>query len=229
MAHFTQKLVLSRWILEQFGVETLETFKGLLGDPNLVGFDEENNSLFHYELLNKPFRQRAMPDDTLRRYDDNIVRHWRRITERRNRSGNTLYPLYFQYLVLLFTEHYLDRYFTDRTALCTDLNTFRATFNADLKLTEREDIKSFNEADLNKLAIWIATGGGKTLIMHVNILQFQHYLKQHQRDRDFNRTILLTPNEGLSLQHKIELDLAGIEGDLFIKDAALPGAPCRRR
>ncbi len=218
MAHFTQKLVLSRWILEQFGVETLETFKGLLADPNLVGFDEENNSLFHYELINKPFRQRAMPDDTLRRYDDNIVRHWRRITERRNHSGNTLYPLYFQYLVLLFTEHYLDRYFTDRTALCTDLNTFRAAFNVDLKLSEREEIQPFNEADLNKLAIWIATGGGKTLIMHVNILQFQHYLKQHQRDRDFNRTILLTPNEGLSLQHKIELDLAGIEGDLFIKD-----------
>lgn len=54
--------------------------------------------------------------------------------------------------------------------------------------------------------------------MHVNILQFQHYLKRIKRDREFNRTILLTPNEGLSLQHKSELDLAGIDGDLFAKD-----------
>jgi hypothetical protein len=87
MAHFTDKLVLGAWMLEQFGVETLETFKGLLADPNLVGFDEENTSLFHYELINKPFRARAMSDDTLRLYDENIVRHWRRITERRNQPA----------------------------------------------------------------------------------------------------------------------------------------------
>ncbi|MBK1618472.1 hypothetical protein CKO42_08480 [Lamprobacter modestohalophilus] len=216
MVHFTDKLVLGRWMLEQFGVETLETFKGLLADANLVGFDEENTSLFHHELINKPFRQRAMSDDTLRRYDENIVRHWRQITERRNRSGSTLYPLYFQYLVLLFTEHYLDRYFTDRAALCADLNTFREQFNGDLP--EKERIEPFREQDINKLAIWIATGGGKTLIMQVNILQFQHYLSRANRLREFNRTILLTPNDGLSLQHKEELDLAGLHGDLFQKD-----------
>lgn len=216
MAHFTDKLVLGAWMLEQFGVESLETFKGLLSDPNLVGFDEENTSLFHYELINKPFRVRAMSDDTLRLYDENIVRHWRRITERRNQSGSTLYPLYFQYLALLFTEHYLDRYFTDRAVLCADLNDFREQFNANLP--EREQIEPFRGEDLNKLAIWIATGGGKTLIMQVNILQFQHYLARAKRAREFNRTILLTPNEGLSLQHKEELDLAGIHGDLFVKD-----------
>ena len=216
MAHFTEKLVLGSWMLEQFGVETLETFKGLLSDANLVGFDEENTSLFHHELINKPFRTRAMSDDTLRLYDDNIVRHWRRITERRNQSGSTLYPLYFQYLTLLFTEHYLDRYFSDQAALCADLNTFLETFNANLPVRER--IEPFREQDLNKLAIWIATGGGKTLIMQINILQFQHYLARVNRARDFNKTILLTPNEGLSLQHKDELDLAGIHGDLFAKD-----------
>ncbi|WPL17496.1 Type III restriction enzyme, res subunit [Thiorhodovibrio winogradskyi] len=214
--HFTDKLALGRWMLEQFGVETLQTFKELLADANLVGFDEENTSLFHYELINKPFRERAMSDETLRLYDENIVRHWRRITERRNPSGSTLYPLYFQYLTLLFTEHYLDRYFSDRAALCADLNAFLIDFNA--KLPARERIEDFREPDLNKLAIWIATGGGKTLIMQVNILQFQHYLARAGRAREFNKTILLTPNEGLSLQHKEELDLAGLDGDLFVKD-----------
>lgn len=52
----------------------------ILSDANFVGFDEENTSLFLHEQINKPFRARAMSDDTLRRYDDNIVRHWRRIT-----------------------------------------------------------------------------------------------------------------------------------------------------
>ena len=105
MARFEDKLVLSRWMLEQFGVETLKTFKDVLSDPNLIGFDEENTSLFHYELINNPFRARAMSDDELCRYDDNIVRHWKQITEKRNHDGSTLYPLYFQYLSLLFTEH----------------------------------------------------------------------------------------------------------------------------
>jgi hypothetical protein len=54
--------------------------------------------------------------------------------------------------------------------------------------------------------------------MHVNILQFEHYLKKARRHHDFNRTILLTPNEGLSLQHKEELDQSGIEASLFVKD-----------
>ncbi len=217
MARFEDKLVLSRWMLAQFGAETLEALGNTLSADHLIGFDEENSSKFVHELMTwMPESRRVVKDDQLRQYDDNIVRHWRRITERRNHSGNILYPLYFQYLSLLFTEHYLDRYFTDRAALCTDLNRFCDAFNE--KLPECERITSFAEDDLNKLAIWIATGGGKTLIMHVNILQFRHYLKKAGRDRDFNRVILLTPNEGLSVQHEQELSESGIEGSLFVKD-----------
>ncbi len=42
----------------------------------------------------------------------------------------------------------------------------------------------------------MATGSGKTLLMHANILQYQHYLEKHGRARELNRIILLTPNEG---------------------------------
>ncbi|WP_419603711.1 DEAD/DEAH box helicase family protein [Thiolapillus sp.] len=217
MSRFEDKLILSHWMLAQFGAETLEAMGNTLSADHLIGFDEENSSKFVYELMTwMPEESREVKDDQLRQYDDNIVRHWRRITERRNHSGNTLYPLYFQYLSLLFTEHYLERYFSDRAALCADLNRFRESFNE--RLPEREHITPFEEGDLNKLAIWIATGGGKTLIMHVNILQFQHYLQKAGRDRDFNRVILLTPNEGLSVQHEQELAESGIEGSLFVKD-----------
>ena len=217
MSRFEDKLILSRWMLAQFGAETLEALGNTLSADHLIGFDEENSSKFVHELMTwMPEELREVKDDKLRQYDDNIVRHWCRITKRRNHNGNTLYPLYFQYLSLLFTEHYLDRYFGDRAALCADLNRFRESFND--KLPEREHITPFEEGDLNKLAIWIATGGGKTLIMHVNILQFQYYLRKAGRDRDFNRVILLTPNEGLSVQHEQELAESGIEGSLFVKD-----------
>jgi hypothetical protein len=69
-----------------------------------------------------------------------------------------------------------------------------------------------------KLAYWSATGSGKTLLMHVNILQYQHYLEKHGRRRELNRVILLTPNEGLSLQHLREFETAGISAELFNKD-----------
>ncbi len=217
MARFEDKLILGRWMLSQFGAESLEALGNTLSADHLIGFDEENSSKFVHELMTwMPESRRAVKDEQLRQYDDNIVPHWRQITERRNHSGNTLYPLYFQYLSLLFTEHYLDRYFQDRAALCKDLNDYCESFNA--HLPERERIAPFVESDLNKLAVWIATGGGKTLIMHVNILQFRHYLGKARRDKDFNRVILLTPNEGLSVQHQQELAESGIEGSLFVKD-----------
>jgi hypothetical protein len=54
--------------------------------------------------------------------------------------------------------------------------------------------------------------------MHVNILQYKHYLKLHGRSREINRIILLTPNEGLSKQHLEEFHLSDIEAEIFSKE-----------
>ena len=111
MARFEEKLVLGQWMLKQFGVEKLEVLGKTLSDDHLIGFDEENSSRYLYELMGWiPEISRTVKDDTLRQYDDNIVKHWRKITDKRNHTGNTLYPLYFQYLAMLFTEHYLEHY-----------------------------------------------------------------------------------------------------------------------
>ncbi|MGC8742008.1 MAG: DEAD/DEAH box helicase family protein [Candidatus Sumerlaeaceae bacterium] len=79
-------------------------------------------------------------------------------------------------------------------------------------------MEPYTRQDLNKLAFWMATGSGKTLLMHINILQYQHYLKKHNREGELNRIILLTPNEGLSHQHLEEFQLSGIEAELFSKE-----------
>lgn len=149
-------------------------------------------------------------------YDQNIVRHWQRITTDRNRAGVVVFPKYFQYLALLFSEIYLDRYFRDADGLLKTVNAFLADFNAELP--EADQISTYEADDLNKLAFWQATGSGKTLQMRVNILQYRHYLAQHGRERELNRIILLTPNEGLSKQHLDEFELSGIDAELFCKE-----------
>lgn len=123
----------------------------------------------------------------------------------------------FNISALLFTEIYLDRYFRDADQLLDDLNDHVAKFNLDK--ADREQVKPFVADDLRKLAFWSATGSGKTLLMHVNICQYRHYLKLHGRERELNRTILLTPNEGLSRQHLQEFAASGIEAEIFSKES----------
>src|ERR1035441_6273363 len=112
----------------------------------------------------------AVDKDLLLAYDQNIVRHTQTISARR---GELLRWKYFQYLGLLFTEIYLDRYFRDADQLMDDLNDHIAKFNLDK--ADRDQIKPFVADDLRKLAFWSATGSGKTLLMHVNICQYRHY------------------------------------------------------
>jgi len=118
-------------------------------------------------------------------------------------------------------EIYLDRYFRDPKTLLASLNVQVAVCNVDLPVDDQ--IAPFNESteawlQLNKLAYWSATGSGKTLLMHANILQYRHYLEKHNRGRELNRIILLTPNEGLSQQHLREFEAAGMLAELFNKD-----------
>ncbi|MCV4932508.1 hypothetical protein OFC23_28975, partial [Escherichia coli] len=87
--------------------------------------------------------------DKLLAYDQNIVRHWRRITKRRNHAGHFLYPKYFQYLALLFAEVYLDRYFRDPKGLLAELNAHAQAFNASAPEPSRVD--PYTRDDLNKL------------------------------------------------------------------------------
>ncbi len=157
-----------------------------------------------------------LPADVLLGYDQNIVRHWRAVTERRGHAAQLLYPKYFQYLALLFTEIYLDRYFDDADALLRSLNAQVERFNDSAPSADR--LGPFRPEELRKLAFWMATGSGKTLLMHVNIQQYEHYLRQAGRERELNRVILLTPNEGLSRQHLGEFQKSGMQAELFIKE-----------
>ena len=219
---FAYKLVLNQWLLSLFNVKRFEDLAEHLRNEALEGLDENNVHHFHHALTAQLFNLTQLPTELLLEYDQNIVKHTQRLNERRiTRGEEPVVWKYFQYLTLLFTEIYLDRYFRDPKALLAALNAQVAIYNADK--FEADQIAPFDESaeawpQLNKLAYWMATGSGKTLLMHANILQYQHALSQHGRRRELNRILLLTPNEGLSQQHLREFEAAGIDAELFNKD-----------
>ncbi|MDQ3816077.1 MAG: DEAD/DEAH box helicase family protein [Acidobacteriota bacterium] len=213
---FDRRLILTQWMLSLFEVDGFDKLADALKDQELEGFDADNISLFHYRLATRHFERREISAQQLLEYDQNIVRHWQAITGRRNLTGHLLHPKYFQYLALLFAEIYLDRYFSDPDRLLASLNKYVAAFNSERP--QADQIEPYEPTQLNKLAFWNATGSGKTLLMHVNVNQYKHYLAAHGRQRELNRVLLLTPNEGLSSQHLKEFADSGIQAELFVKE-----------
>ncbi len=211
--HFAEKLVLTRWALAQFGVQDFTKLATMVKAPEFEGWGEDGGTKYVRELAARLPKHRQQSDDQLREYDENIVGHWKHITRLRNLHGQTLYPLYFQYLGLLMTEVYLDGYFRDQDKLVSSLNEFVDIVNRDLD--KQVQIIRFNADDLNKLGFWMATGSGKTLLMHCHIRQYLHYLGKTGRRQELNRIVLLTPNEGLSRQHKDEFELSGMEAAFY--------------
>ena len=219
---FPCKLVLNQWLLSLFNVRRFEDLAEHLRSEALEGLDENNIHHFHHALTAQLFNLTELPTELLLEYDQNIVKHTLRLNERRiTRGDEPIVWKYFQYLALLFTEIYLDHYFRDPGGLLKALNAQVAAYNEDKP--EGDQLVALDEGteawpQLNKLAFWMATGSGKTLVMHANILQFQYYLEKQGRRRELNRIILLTPNEGLSQQHLREFEAAGIDAELFNKD-----------
>lgn len=95
-----------------------EDLAELLRNEALEGLDENNVHYFHHALTAQLFSLTQLPTELLLEYDQNIVRHTQRLNERRiTRGEKPIVWKYFQYLILLFTEIYLDRYFRDSEEL----------------------------------------------------------------------------------------------------------------
>lgn len=218
-AKLSKSLVLNRWVLSQFGVDALES----LAEPEFKrsvyeGYDSDNNTHFHQYLIARQFTFPGVSKSQLIAWDQHIVSHTMAISVKRD---GMLKWKYFQYLTLLFTELYLERYFSDKAGLLKDLNDYVEKWNDPLDQQVRNGsgfyCEPFTESELNKIAFWSATGSGKTLLMHVNILQYRHYQKLKGDKKDLNKVLLVTPNEGLSRQHLEEFELSGLEAEIFSK------------
>ena len=156
------------------------------------GFDGAGRSYVLERLLSRGGRL-GIPEADLLRYDANVRDHLAAINRRRPEPVTLRY---FQHLAALYTEVFLDRRARDPEALATELNAFAARW---------EEPVGFGAGDLNKLALWMATGSGKTLIMHLNYRQFLHYERESP-----DNVLLITPNAGLTAQHLDEMRKSGI-------------------
>jgi hypothetical protein len=169
------------------------------------GFDATGRSFLYHHLIGRG-SQVKIPEETLARYDENICGHLAAINRHR---PEPITLRYFQYLAALYTEIFLDCYFNARRQMLADLNDFVKKRNA-AKLTGEPQDEPFTAGDLTKLAYWMATGSGKTLIFHLNYHQFRHY-----NTEPLDNILLITPNEGLSEQHLTELAASGIPARRF--------------
>ena len=230
MLPFSEKLVLNQWLIDQFGINPLASHqhKGRTVRPLYMltktladcpeGLGPNNLHHFYTQLqINRQPGARIHPDALLQ-FEKNIVEHTAWLNAGRDRP---IEWKYYQWLSLLFTEVYLDRYFRDPAALLASLNHFVQRFNAHWagqRLPMATGITPYTAEELNKLCLQNATGSGKTLLMHVNYRQFAHYAAQHGKAKAMTRTLLITPNEGLSEQHEIEMRQSGIEVGRLVLD-----------
>lgn len=211
-----QRLLLLAWLNSLFGYASN---RELLADTKAVaeGFDASGRSHLTYHLLARGDKVKIAPQD-LARYDDAIRGHLRAINERR---AEPITLRYFQHLAVLYSEVYLDWLFNHREALLHALNAFVHARNRAAAPGEVETAL-FTDSDLQKVAFWMATGSGKTLIMHINYRQFLAY-----NDRELDNILLVTPNEGLSEQHMEEMAESGIPVARFDLNASGLGLGAR--
>ena len=214
---FTNKLILNQWLMSLFGIDSLQEYKdntrpfhklaAPIKDTGLEGYDTDGLHKFYHALVESELfynELHPLSKEQLLIYEENIVSYTKTINSMRSRP---IVWKYFQWLTLLFVEIYLDRYFTDKEKLLDDLNSYIRRFNE--RWTGFRDIDPYSLDDLNKICLQNATGSGKTLLMHVNLLQFRNYAKKSREGREISRVILLSPNERLSEQHLEELKLSG--------------------
>jgi len=227
---FSNKLLLNQWLISLFGIDPLleqvdvndnpvrpfHKLAEFLTNTQLEGLDADNLHRFYHQLINSHFfwgDYARISQAQLLVYEENVVGHTQAINQKRERP---IVWKYFQWLALIFTELYLERYFNDRAGLLAELNDYVARFNA--HWTEYADVPPFGVDDLNKLCYQNATGSGKTLLMHVNLRQFRHYAERSGQADQLSRVILLTPNERLSEQHLAEFQQSDIPAAAYLEN-----------
>ena len=162
-----RSLVLNRFFHHQLGVDRFDPLSKTL-EACQEGSSADGQSHFYHTLSTRAGLK--VGADKLAEYDRRIVAYEADLA--RNRRADVFRSFrYFQYLAVLYTEMILDRLTAaDPKALLADLNRFKKD-SSDFSV-----LPDFQLGDLRRAAFFMATGSGKTLLMHVNIRQVLYYL-----------------------------------------------------
>ncbi|MGD1101986.1 MAG: restriction endonuclease subunit R, partial [Terriglobia bacterium] len=164
-----QRLVLAAWGCHMLGYSSN---KAMLEDLREVdeGYESTGRSHLVQRILSRGSKCLVKRED-LEQYDANVRSHLAYFNQHREEA---LTLRYFQHLSLLISELFLDWRFNHKNTLRKELNDFLYQHNIRRAPTDPRDTE-FKDADLNKLAFWMATGSGKTILMHFHYRQFLHY------------------------------------------------------
>lgn len=119
---------------------------------------------------------------------------------------------YYQYLAVLFTEMYFEMFFANHFSknnqVVNEINKF-------IDATKKGGSRKLSSKDFKppKLAYYMATGSGKTIVMHINYLQYLEYAKRNNIRID--NCVLITPSNQMTRQHIDELNKSAIEAIEF--------------
>ena len=217
--NFERHLILNRFFLRELGFDDLEELKTVL-DHVQEGKADDGQSWF-YRALSARIKDGAL-QQKLREYDKRVLALERECA----RARGVFRYKYFQWLALVITEMLLDQLTEDPSVLLKHLKRFLKTEQE--RGTVTATMPDFEPEDLRRAAFFMATGAGKTLLLHAHLRQVLHYLKSGKhpevlvdrpdKRREFDNILLITPNEGLSAQHLEELRLSGLDAALLVED-----------
>jgi hypothetical protein len=200
-------LILNKYISSLFSLKGIADFREKLRD--IQEGTSPNAKFFFTEVL----QTLPLSDDfrlNLDGYDENIQQYLKQIN---NRRKSPIKLTYFQYLAILFTEIYLDNFFNNYDSFYEVFLQFVSELNRNENRSSSHAYPDPDKRYLRKLCYWSATGSGKTLIMHFNMLQILKY-----NNTRFDNLLLVTPpGETLSSQHINELVKSNIKNKRFEK------------
>lgn len=104
-------------------------------------------------------------------------------------------PRYAQYLALLLFVHWWQMQKQDASALLARANDWLKKHPP-----EHETLSAFTDVDLQFAAFWMATAAGKTHILHTCLA-----ILTDDAQANWDRIILITPGDALSVQHADKL------------------------
>jgi len=154
-----QSLVLGRYFHGLFNARDLAELKQPMNVQE--GAAGDGQSYFYGALVGR-VRDEAV-QAKLSEYDARVMNHEARLAKARGRFAFK----YFQYLGVLYTEIFLDRLTNDAQLFLAELRAFLE----ELKAVEPSvaEMPTFTLDNLRRLAFFMATGSGKTLLLHVNL------------------------------------------------------------
>ena len=159
-----KSLILTHFICRKLGVQDLNDLRDKLRGVREDWADDGHSYFFHTLKGEKGLE---IAPDELALFDLRIKQYVSRLNSYRSPRVKLKY---FQYLAALFSEIYLNRLFNDRQRFLNEIRGFAREEHGDLLHSYWSG--EISSDDLTKIAFWMATGSGKTLIMHINLWQY---------------------------------------------------------